>query len=264
MELGLADKTVVVLASTGGLGLAVARALAREGARVAISGRDPGRLRRARAELAGLAGDERVLAEALDVTHGAALEAHLERARQRFGGVHGLVTNAGGPPPALASELDDAGLDAAFELTLRSAVRATRRVLPWMRAQGFGRIVGLTSIAVRQPIPNLAYSNVMRSGLTAYFKSLAGEVAGEGVLVNTVCTGLFATERLEGLFAARAERNGTTVDEERRAALASIPAGRLGSPAEFGDLVAFLCSERCSYLSGVALAYDGGASAALL
>ena len=117
---------------------------------------------------------------------------------------------------------------------------------------------------MRQPIPTLVYSNVMRAGLTAYFKSLAGEVGTDGVLVNTVCTGLFATDRLAELFVANAEKKGITPDEERALSTAGIPAGRLGDPAEFGDFVAFLCSERCSYMSGAALPYDGGLNTALL
>ena len=137
-------------------------------------------------------------------------------------------------------------------------------VLPGMRAAKWGRIVGLTSSSVRVPIPTLVYSNVMRAGLTAYFKSLAGEVARDGILVNTVCTGSFATERLEELFAAMARKSGRSASDERAAFLQKIPLGRLGHPAEFGDFVAFLCSERCSYLSGVALSYDGGANPGLL
>jgi 3-oxoacyl-[acyl-carrier protein] reductase len=133
-----------------------------------------------------------------------------------------------------------------------------------MRERGWGRIVGLTSLAVRQPIASLAYSNIVRSGLTAYFKSLAGEVARDGVLVNTVCTGYFATERLEHLFARRAEQGGRTAEQERSDVVREIPMGRLGEPPEFGALIAFLCSARCSYLTGVALAYDGGACRALL
>jgi 3-oxoacyl-[acyl-carrier protein] reductase len=184
--------------------------------------------------------------------------------RQRFGPVQILVTNAGGPPPATAGEVDDPGLQRAFELTLLSAVHAVQAVLPDMRRLRHGRIIGMTSSSVRQPIPSLCYSNVMRSGLTAYFKTLAGEVAADGVLVNTICTGLFATERLAELFEARARRSGRTAADERQASLRTIPLGRLGDPAEFGALVAFLASERCSFLSGVALAYDGGANPALL
>jgi len=262
MDLGLAGRTAVVLGSTDGLGLAVARALLEEGARVAVSGRDPDRLARA---LEGL-GEHgpRVLGEPVDVTDAEVLRAHLRRVAERLGPVDVLVTNSGGPPPGPAADFDDAGMDRAFDVTLRFAVTAVGEVLPAMRRRGWGRIVGLTSIAVRQPIAGLAYSNVMRSGLTAYFKTLAGEVGRDGVLVNTVCTGLFGTARLEELFRVRAERGGTSVEEERARSLGGIPLGRLGEPLELGRLVAFLASERCSYLTGAALPYDGGACAGLL
>ena len=263
MDFGLQDKAVVVLASTTGLGFAAARSLLEEGARVAISGRNPDRLAHAMDELRAAHGD-RVRGDRLDVTSRDELVRYLQSVREAWGTVDVLVTNAGGPPAAGALDVDDAGLDAAFELTLRSAVTAVRTVLPWMRAQGSGRIIGMTSSSVRQPIPSLAYSNVMRSGLTAYFKSLAGEVAKEGILVNTICTGAFATERLDELFDAIAARNGTTPDLERTNYIAKIPMARLGDPAEYGNLVAFLASDRCTFLSGVALSYDGGANSALL
>jgi 3-oxoacyl-[acyl-carrier protein] reductase len=262
MDLGLKGKTAVVLGSTSGLGLAVARALLAEGAHVALSGRDTARLERAESELAAPRGA--LLAEVLDVRDRAAVERHVARATERLGPVGVLVTNSGGPPHASALEVDDAGLDAAFELLVRSAIHAVQAVLPGMRARRWGRIVGLTSLAVRQPIPNLAYSNVMRSGLTAYFKSLASEVARDGVLVNTICTGYFDTERLTELFAANAAKRSTTPAAERAAAEARIPAGRLGAPRELGELVAFLCSERASYVTGVALPLDGGLNPALL
>jgi len=265
MDLGLSDKAAIVLASSSGLGLAVARSLCAEGARVALSGRDPGRLARALEALRAPAGrGDRVWGEALDVTDEAALRAHCAAVVQRWGPVQILVTNAGGPPPGTALDVDDAGLDASLDLTLRSAVHAVQAVLPGMRERRWGRIVGLTSVSVRQPIPTLAYSNVMRAGLTAYFKSLANEVAADGVLVNTVCTGMFATERLDELFAANAARKGISAEDEAALATAAIPQARLGEPSEFGDFVAFLCSERCSYLNGAALAFDGGLNKALL
>ncbi len=262
MDLGLKDRAAVVLASSAGLGLAVARALLAEGARVALSGRDAARLKEALASL-GEHGP-RAWGQPLDVTDRGALRAHVEQAAERFGRpIEILVTNAGGPPPASALEVDDEGLERSSRLTLRSAIHAVQLVLPGMRARGWGRIVGLTSSTVRVPIPTLVYSNIMRAGLTAYFKSLAGEVAREGILVNTVCTGAFATERLEELFGSLSRKKGCSAAEERALFVQKIPLGRLGAPAEFGDFVAFLCSERCSFLTGAALPYDGGANPAL-
>lgn len=262
MELGLAGRTAVVLGSTAGLGFAVARALRAEGARVAISGRDAARLARAAEELGAVPGAggarREILAETLDVRDREALEAHLARAAERMGPVDVLVTSSGGPPHASALEVDDAGLEEAFELLVRPAIHAVQAVLPGMRRRGFGRIVGLTSLAVRQPIANLVYSNVMRTGLTAYFKSLAGEVARDGVLVNTVCTGYFDTERLTELLRVNAAKRGTSLEAERAQAHARIPLGRLGAPRELGDLVAFLCSERARHITGEVIKIDGG------
>ena len=263
MDLGLRERGAAVLASTDGLGLAAAKALLAEGARVAISGRDPERLARALAELEREHG-ERVLGARLDVTDGPALARHLDEARERFGALHVLVTNAGGPRAGNAAQLADEALDSAFELTLKSAVRAVRQVLPWMRAQGYGRIVAMTSSSVRQPIAGLALSNTLRAGLTAWLKTLSREVAADGVLVNSICTGMFETERLGELIRLRADASGRSQSDERAALVAEIPVGRLGRPGEFGDLVAFLCSERASFLSGIALPCDGGASRSLL
>jgi len=263
MDLGLQGKAAVVLASSDGLGFAAARALVAEGARVAISGRDPDRLERARATLAERPGAE-VLAARLDVTDGAALEAHLEAVRERWSTVHVLVTNAGGPRPGTAAQVSDADLDAAFELTVKSGLRAVRTVLPWMRAQRWGRVVAMTSSSVRQPIPGLALSNTLRAGLTGWLKTLASEVAADGVLVNSICTGMFDTARLGELIELRAREHGRSADEERAALAAEIPVARIGRLEEFGAVVAFLASERASFLNGVALPLDGGASRFLL
>ncbi len=263
MDLGLTDRTAVVLASTGGLGLAVAEALLEEGAWVAISGRDGERLEATLSKLTESYGG-RVHGAQLDLTDADALTAHLEDVRAGRGGIDVLVTNAGGPPPAGALEVTEGGLDAAWELTLKTAVRAVQTVLPWMRAAAWGRIVGMTSLTVRHPSPSLAYSNIVRAGLTSYFKTLADEVARDGVLVNTVCTGMFATERLDELFEARAAKSGRTFEEERDATVATIPIGRAGDPAEFGAFVAFLASEKASFINGAALPIDGGAGRFLL
>lgn len=262
MDLGLQDKVAVVLASTAGLGLASARALASEGARVAISGRDEKRLWEAHSQLEHEF-PGRVIGERLDVVDSAAMQAHISRIRDRWGAVDVLVTNAGGPKPAAAAELGDDDLRAAFELTMRSTIAAIRCVLPAMRAQHWGRIIALTSSSVRQPIAGLALSNAFRAGLTGYLKTLSSEVAREGVLVNSICTGMFDTDRLRELFDVRAAKSGRTAVEERAAIEREIPVGRIGRVEEFGALVAFLASERASFLCGLALPIDGGASRSL-
>lgn len=258
MNLGIEGRNAVVLASSAGLGRAVAIALAEEGAKVTISGRDPAKLSATLEEMGGRFG-ERVWGEALDVADGAKLTAHLHAARERFGSVDMLVTNAGGPPAGRAADLTTELLDQAYEITLKSAVRAIITVLPWMREQKWGRIVAVTSQSVREPIPNLVLSNIMRPGLTGFLKTLAAEVASEGVLVNSVCTGSFETDRLLSLCQARAAATGRTPEAEMRAIGASIPVGRVGQAEEYAALVAFLASERASFLTGVAVPIDGGA-----
>ncbi|MEM7310403.1 MAG: SDR family oxidoreductase [Planctomycetota bacterium] len=263
MDLELSKRSAVVLASSGGLGRAVAEALLAEGARVALSGRDEARLAATVRELAQEHGD-RVFGEAFDIADRGALARHLESARAHNGAVDVLVTNCGGPPPGGSLAVTHEGLDRAFDLITHSAVHAVQTVLPWMRARGWGRILALTSLTVRHPHPGLAYSNIARAGLTAYLKTLADEVGGDGVLVNTVCTGMFGTERLDELFATRAAAAGTSVDEERAKAVASIPVGRVGTPREFGDLCAFLVSGRNTFVHGTNLPIDGGAGRFLL
>jgi 3-oxoacyl-[acyl-carrier protein] reductase len=269
MDLRLTGKAVVVLASSAGVGLAGARALSAEGAKVALSGRDPARLAQAEAELRELArsgphsAHAQVHADAFDVRDAAALGAHLARAEQQLGPTWGLVLNAGGPPPGAAEQVDEAQLAAAYELSFLSAVRATQLALPGMRARGAGRILALTSIAVRQPVPGLAPSNALRAALTGYLKTLASEVAPAGVLVNTLCTGSFATARMEQLLAARAQARGSSLERERERALSEIPLGRMGDPDELAALACFVLSPRASFLSGAAIAIDGGATRGL-
>jgi len=262
MDLGLNGKSAVVMAATDGLGKAVAETLLEEGANVAISGRDPARLEATLADFSRFG--EAVTGIQLDVLDTPDLVAHLEEAKRARGTVHILVTNAGGPPTGLASDAQLADLDTGYELTLKSAVAAVTSVLPWMRDQKWGRIIAMTSSSVRQPIDNLVMSNTMRAGLTGYLKTLSREVARDGVLVNSICTGMFMTERLKELFDIRAQKSGRSIAEEQRLMELEIPVGRIGDPAEFGSMVAFMASEKASFLNGVALSYDGGAGRFLL
>ena len=263
MDLGLHDKVCVVLASSAGIGRACAESLLGEGAQVAVSGRNAARLDGFLEQL-DAEKRERCHAQALDVTDIDALGAHIGDVEARMGPIDVLVWNSGGPPPASADRIDESDLRAAYEGLLAPAVSAIHAVLPGMRERGFGRVIALTSIAVRQPISNLALSNVMRSGLTAFLKSLSLEVGSDGVTVNSICTGFFATDRTRQLAEARAVASGKSVEAERAAMIEGVPAGRYGEPRELGDVVAFLCSPRAAYVHGVALPIDGGCSRFLL
>jgi 3-oxoacyl-[acyl-carrier protein] reductase len=262
MDLGLTDKSAIVLASTAGLGYAVAEALLSEGARVAISGRDRERFENAFNRLESAHGD-RVWGEPLDVTDGDALLRHIDRARERVGGIEILVINMGGPPQGVASTVTDDELDDAYLLLLKTAVRAVNAVLPGMREQKWGRILGMTSSTVREPIAHLAMSNTMRAGLTGYLKTLATEVAADGVLVNTLCTGMFLTDRLREL-AETLAGSGSTAEQALDGLAQTIPVNRIGDPEEYGSLAAFLVSERASFITGAAIPIDGGAGRSLL
>jgi 3-oxoacyl-[acyl-carrier protein] reductase len=245
MELGIAGKTALVMGASRGIGLGVAAALAREGARVAMASRSRERLEAAAAEIGGQTAV--FAADASDLERLGALPEEIEEA---LGPVEILVTNTGGPPPggALDNPLDE------WEAAYRSLVLGPRvlieAVVPRMRERGWGRIVNVGSNSTREPIPGLALSNSHRMAAVGLFKTLSREVAANGITVNTVATGQIRTDRLTELFGSE-ER----VEERARS---EVPAGRLGTPEEYGDLVAFLCSERAGYLTGAVIPLDGG------
>ncbi len=245
MDLGLSGRTALVMGASRGIGRGIAAALAREGARVAIASRSRERLEEAAAEIGG----ETLVVEAdtHDLERLAELPGVVESG---LGPVEILVANTGGPP--LGGALDNPREE--WELAYRSLVLAPRTlvegVLPGMRRRRWGRIVSVGSSSVVEPIPHLALSNAHRMATVGFLKTLATEVAGDGITVNTVATGRFATDRL-------AENWGSWEEMERRAH-EGVPAGRLGRPEEFGDLVAFLCSERAAYLTGAVIPLDGG------
>jgi 3-oxoacyl-[acyl-carrier protein] reductase len=237
MDLGLEGKVALVTAASKGLGRASARALVDEGAKVAINARDPQRVQTTAAELAA-----DVLALPADVTDRDAPRRLVEATVDRFGALHVLVANAGGPPKGRATEVDDDTLLAAIDANLLTSVRLVRAALPHMRTAGWGRICLITSSAVKQPIPDLSASNTARTGLWGWAKTAAQDLIDEGITLNLVCPGLHATDRVKELGYS----------------------GRMGDPADFGRVVAFLCSEPAGFLSGAALQVDGASTLGLL
>ena len=259
MDLGLRGKTAIVAAASKGLGKAVAAAFAREGANVVMFSRSADAIAAAAAEVqAGAADGASVVGLPADVTRAVDLERVVQTTVERFGGVDILYNNAGGPKPGMFDALTDDDWAAAVDLNLLSAIRLTRLCLPHMRARHWGRIITGTSSAVRQPIPNLMLSNSVRSATTAWSKSLADQVARDGITVNTLAPGRIVTERLLQIDRDTAERSGRPLEEVQRQSLESVPLGRYGDPAEFAAAAAFLASEPAAYITGVTLLVDGG------
>ena len=257
MDLGLRGKTALVAAASRGLGRAIAESLAGEGASLVICARGAEALEQARDAIAERTGIE-VDAVAADVSTDEGITRVWQHARDRLGHVDILVTNAGGPPPGPFESHDWEVWQQSVELTLRSAVELTRLVLPGMKERHWGRILHITSIAVKQPVEGLMLSNSIRAAVTGFARTLANEVARYGVTVNCLLPGYTRTERLEQLNAATAAREGITVDDVAHRIEAQIPMRRLGEPHEFAALATFLASEHASYITGQSIAVDGG------
>jgi 3-oxoacyl-[acyl-carrier protein] reductase len=254
MDLGLKGKVAMVAAASQGLGFAIAKALAAEGAHVSIAARKRESIDAAAAKIGG-----DVLASIADVTQPESLAAWHAATVQRFGGVDSLVTNSGGPPAGAASGFDDAAWQGAFELLLLSVVRSVRLVVPSMESRGGGSILMLTSLSVKNPIANLGLSNVMRASVSALAKTYADEFAAKKIRVNQLVPGRIATERLAYLDEANAKKAGISVDDQRKRSIATIPMGRYGEPIEFARAATFLLSDAASYITGATLQVDGGA-----
>jgi 3-oxoacyl-[acyl-carrier protein] reductase len=263
MDLGLKGKVVLVAAASKGLGRACAEEFAAEGAKVVICARGADALERTRGEIADKARAD-VHAVAADVSTMEGIDRVVHEARQRFGHVDVLVNNAGGPPSGPFEQHPWEQWEKAVHLNLRSTVELTRRLLPAMRERRWGRIINVTSIAVKQPVDGLILSNSVRAAVTGWARTLANEVAKDGITVNSVLPGYTRTDRVEQLNAARATAEGIPVEEIQRRTEAQIPMRRLGEPREFGAMVAFLASERASYITAQSIVVDGGWVRALL
>lgn len=255
MDLGIRNRVALVGGSTRGIGRACAEALSAEGARVAICGRTDSDLQKAEAEL-GTGGEVTGVQADLSTAEGTA--AFIDGARDRLGPVEILVVNVGGPPAGELEDFDDAGWHEAVELTLMSAVRLTRAASADMKKSGWGRIVFLASITVKQVLENMVFSNTLRSGVNALAKTLSRKWAALGITVNTVCPGYTLTGRVIDLARTAAREKNTGEEEVLSRWKQTIPAGRLADPAEIADCVAFLASERASYVNGACFCVDGG------
>lgn len=259
MDLDLNGKRALVLASSRGLGLGIAEALAAEGANVLLCGRSADKLA-ANCEAINARGAGKADYIAADLADASFVETLHKAALDRLGGIDILVNNTGGPPPGGAVGMDVAVLEKQFQMMVQRVIDLTNRVLPGMREAGWGRILTIASSGVIQPIPNLALSNTLRSALVGWSKSLSNEVAGDGVCVNMLLPGRIHTERVDELDNANASKSGKAVEDVREASRLAIPAKRYGDVAEFAAVAAFLVSGKASYVTGSVIRCDGGAT----
>lgn len=256
MDLGIAGKTALVLGGSGGLGRAIAKALAREGVKVAVAGLRAETVAASLAELAAL--KAKSIGLTWDLADLSVIDGNVAKIEAELGPVDILVNNTGGPPPTPAAGQDPALWSKQFQAMVLSVIAITDRVLPGMRARKWGRVITSTSSGVISPIPNLGISNTLRASLVGWSKTLAREVGRDGVTANVVLPGRVATDRITFLDQARAKRESTSVEQVEAESLATIPVGRYGKPDEYGDVVAFLASERAAYLTGSVIRVDGG------
>jgi len=257
MELGLKGRGVIVAASSEGIGLATAQAFAREGAQVAMCARTEKTLMGAAEKIRQETGAE-VLAQPLDVTDAAAVQRFTEHTAKQFGRIDVCVTNAGGPPAKNFLSISTDEWRRAVEMNFLSVVYMARAVIPYMQRHRWGRIITITSVSVKQPVPDLIMSNAVRSAVVGLVKSLSNEFGKDGILVNNVGPGYTATERLKELAGTRSLAAGVPVEKIYEHWAAEAPVRRVGEPREIADLIVWLASERASYVTGQTVLADGG------
>lgn len=256
MNFNLSGKTALVAASSQGLGRAIAEELLKEGANVMICGRDEEKLSGVQEELKSI-GKGQVNYFKVDLTNNEEIVALVDHTVKKYGGIDILVNNAGGPPAGSFDTITDEMWQNAFELNLLSFIRLIRESLPYLRKQG-GKIINVASTSIKEPIPGLILSNTFRTGIAGLSKTLAGELATDGILINTVAPGRISTDRTKHLDSVRAEAQGITVEEAEENSKANIPLKRYGTPEEFAKVVTFLASDANSYMTGSSFLVDGG------
>ncbi|HWP92774.1 MAG TPA: SDR family oxidoreductase [Thermodesulfobacteriota bacterium] len=257
MDLGIKDKVAIVLASSKGLGKAVAIGLAEEGVNLTICARGKEALEKTADEIRDKTGVD-VLALEADVSQTGDIKRIINETISSYSTVHILVNNAGGPPPGNLFDFTLDNWKKALELNLLSTVQMTNEVIPYMRKQKWGRIINITSIAVKQPIDGLILSNTARAGVIGFAKSVSNEFARDNILVNCVCPGRILTDRIIHLAEERAKRDNKSIEDVINSMELDVPIGRIGKPKELSDLVVFLASERASYITGTTIQVDGG------
>jgi 3-oxoacyl-[acyl-carrier protein] reductase len=263
MDLQIANRVALVCGSSSGLGLAIATRLAGEGCRVALNGRHPARLDRAAVYVEAETG-ARPPTFVADVGNEHAVGGLVEAVTDALGPIDILLANAGGPPARTLEETDGATWQEALGLNLLSTINLCRAVIPGMRERGWGRIVCLTSVAAKQPIPGLLLSSTARAGVLGFVKGVANEISADGVTINTICPGYMRTERVAKLFDTMAAKGDTSVEEIERDLVAQIPAGRIGDPDELAATVAFMVSDHAGYMTGATIQVDGGYTRGIL
>lgn len=256
MDFHLAGKTAVIAASSQGLGYAIAEQLVKEGTNVVISGRDEEKLRNKMAELRK-AGPGKCVYQRADMTKPEDIKLLVSKGVETFGSIQILVNNAGGPPAGSFEDFTDKDWQAAFELNVLSYVRLIRAALPYLKIQG-GKILNIASGSVKEPIPGLILSNTFRTGIVGLSKTLAGELASYGILVNTIAPGRIATDRIKQLDQGMAEREGKNIEMIAQQMKAAIPLKRYGTPEEFAKVAVFLLSDANTYMTGSTFFVDGG------
>lgn len=257
MDLGLQDKVALVTASSEGLGRACAHALSAEGAKVAICARTEKTLRATADEIARDTGNE-VLAIVADLTSARDCKRVVKETVNFFDGLHVLVTNSGGPPAGYFFDFDDNDWYRAVDLTLMSAVRLIRAAVPHMQGQKWGRIINITSVSVKEPLDDLILSNSLRPGVVGMARTLANQLAGDGITVNNVLPGYVLTDQVKELAETQAKTQDKSPDEILAGFAAPVPIGRIGKPEELAAVVAFLASEQAAYVNGTSILVDGG------